>query len=116
MPNSSIDSDTLDLEHLKQEFNRFRNELGDRLGQNAAQALAQMSAYLEGGNLASRVGTLESEFEQLAGRLRGTGRDAVERLGHEIEARPFTSLALAFGVGALAAQFLRRSSPTVARR
>jgi ElaB/YqjD/DUF883 family membrane-anchored ribosome-binding protein len=116
MRTSPIDSDTLDLEHLKQEFNRFRSELGDRLGQNATEALAQMSAYLEGGNLASRVGTLEAQFEQLAGRLRGTGRDAMEKLGHEIEARPFASLGIAFGVGVLAAQFLRRSSQTSARR
>jgi ElaB/YqjD/DUF883 family membrane-anchored ribosome-binding protein len=116
MRNSPTDSDTLDLEHLKQEFNRFRSELGDRMGQNATEALARMSAYLEGGNLASRVGALESEFENLAGRLRGTGKDAVEKLGHEIEARPFTSLALAFGVGVVAAQMLRRSSQTIPRR
>ena len=66
MPNSSIDSDTLDLEHLKQEFNRFRSELGDRLGQNATQALAQMSAYLEGGNLASRVTAMIEKFRRCA--------------------------------------------------
>ncbi len=67
-----------------------------------------MSSYLEGGNLASRIGTLEAEFENLAGRLKGTSKDAVDKLGHEIEARPFTSLAVAFGVGVLASQFLRR--------
>jgi ElaB/YqjD/DUF883 family membrane-anchored ribosome-binding protein len=116
MRNSPTDSDTLDLEHLKQEFNRFRSELGDRMGQNATEALAQMSAYLEGGNLASRVGSLESEFANLTGRLKGTSKDAVEKLGHEIETRPFTSLALAFGVGVVAAQLLRRSSQTMQRR
>lgn len=111
MRTSSIDSDTLDFEHLKQEFNRFRSEVGEKLGQNATDALAQMSAYLEGGgDLASRVGTLEAEFEQFAGRLKGTSKDAVERLGREIETRPFTSLAVAFGVGVLAAQLLRRSA------
>jgi ElaB/YqjD/DUF883 family membrane-anchored ribosome-binding protein len=116
MRTSSIDSDTLDFEHLKQEFNRFRSELNDKLGQNATEALAQMSAYLDGGNLSSRIGTLEAEFEQLAGRLKGTSKDAVERLEHEIESRPFTSLAVAFGVGVLAAQLLRRSSHPTARR
>ena len=47
MRTSPLDSDTLDFEQLKQEFNRFRDELGGRLGQNASDALAQMSAYLE---------------------------------------------------------------------
>jgi ElaB/YqjD/DUF883 family membrane-anchored ribosome-binding protein len=116
MRTSSIDSDTLDFEHLKQEFHRFRSELGEKLGPSATEALAQMSSYLNGGNLASRIGTLEAEFEQLAGRLKGTGKDAVERLEHEIESRPFTSLAVAFGVGVLAAQLLRRSSHPTARR
>jgi ElaB/YqjD/DUF883 family membrane-anchored ribosome-binding protein len=115
MQTSSIDSDTLDLEHLKQEFNRFRSGLGEKLGQNATDALAQMSSYLEGGNLSSRLGTLEAEIENLAGRLKGSSKDAVDKLGHEIEVRPFTSLAVAFGVGVLAAQLLRRS-PSVTKQ
>lgn len=111
MRTSSIDPNSLDFEHLKQEFHRFRSELGEKLGPNASEALAQMGSYLEGGNLASRIGTLEAEFENLAGRLKGSGKDAVAKLEHEVEARPFTSLAVAFGVGILAAQFLRHSSP-----
>lgn len=109
MHKSTINSDSPDFEHLKQEFNRFRSELGEKLGPQAAEALSRMNAYLEGGNLTSRVGTLEAEFTELAGRLKGTSKDAADRLGHEIEARPFTSLAVAFGVGVLAAQFLRRA-------
>jgi ElaB/YqjD/DUF883 family membrane-anchored ribosome-binding protein len=117
MRTSPLDSDTLDFEQLKQEFNRFRDELGGRLGQNASDALAQMSAYLDGGgNLSSRIGTLEAEFEHLAGRLKGTGKDAVDRLEHEIEARPFASMAVAFGVGVVAAQLLRRSARGIMRQ
>ena len=108
MHKSTIDSDSPDFDHLKQEFNRFRSELSEKLGPNAAEALSRMNAFLEGGTLTSRVGSLEAEFEQLAGRLKGTSKDAMDRLGHEIEARPFTSLAVAFGVGVLAAQLLRR--------
>lgn len=110
MHNSSVDSETLDFEHLKQEFNRFRSELSEKLGPHAAEALAQMNAYLEGGNVTSRVSALEAEFEQLAGRLKGTGQDAMARLERGVEARPFTSLAVAFGVGVVAAQLLRRVS------
>jgi ElaB/YqjD/DUF883 family membrane-anchored ribosome-binding protein len=110
MHNRPNDSDTPDFEHLKQEFNRFRSELAEKLGPHAAEALAQMNSYLEGGNLTSRVGALEAELENIAGRLKGTGRDAVARLEHEVEVRPFISLAVAFGVGILAAQLLRRAS------
>jgi ElaB/YqjD/DUF883 family membrane-anchored ribosome-binding protein len=111
MPSSHIDPDTIDLEHVKQEFNRFRAELAgmnEKLSQNAADALEQMSSYLDKGHLSSRISTLETELEHLAGRLRGTGKDAVAKLEHEVGSRPLASLAVAFGVGALAAQFLRR--------
>ena len=110
---SHIDPNKFDLEHLKQEFNRFRAELAgmnDKLSSNAAETLEQMSAYLDRGQLSSRVSTLEAELEHLAGRLKGTGKDAVAKLEHEVGARPLASLAVAFGVGALAAQLLRHSS------
>jgi ElaB/YqjD/DUF883 family membrane-anchored ribosome-binding protein len=112
MTTSHIDADTLDLDHLKQEFNRFRTELAGmkgKLGDNASDALEHMSAYLNGGTLSSRIATLETELEHLAGRLKGTGKDAVVRLEQEVGARPIASLAVAFGVGVLAAQFFRRS-------
>ena len=111
MQTGQIDPDTLDLEQLKQEFNRFRTELSgmkDKLSENATEALEQMSAFLNG-NLTSRVGKLEAEFEHLAERLKGTSKDAVAKLEHEVGARPLASLAVAFGVGVVAAQLMRRS-------
>ncbi len=107
-----IDPDAIDLEFLKQEFNRFRSELSgvkEKLGGNASDALDQISAYLNGSGLSSRVASLESELEYLTGKLKGTGKDAVIKLEKEVGNRPLTSIAIAFGVGLLAAQFLRRS-------
>jgi ElaB/YqjD/DUF883 family membrane-anchored ribosome-binding protein len=111
MHTGQFDPDTLDLQQLKQEFNRFRTELGgmkDKLSENATEALEQMSAFLDG-NLSSRVGRLEAELEHLAERLKGTSKDAVAKLEREVGTRPLASLAVAFGVGVLAAQLFRRS-------
>jgi ElaB/YqjD/DUF883 family membrane-anchored ribosome-binding protein len=112
MTTQHIDPDAVDLSFLRQEFNRFRAELAgaqDKLGGGASAALDQISAYLNGGGLSSRLASLESELEHLADKLKGGGKDAVIRLEKEVEHRPITSIAIAFGVGLLAAQFFRRS-------
>jgi ElaB/YqjD/DUF883 family membrane-anchored ribosome-binding protein len=107
-----IDPEAYDLDFLKQEFNRFRAELSgakDKLGGGASEALDQITAYLNGSGLSSRIASLESELEYLTGRLKGTGKDAVTRIEKEVGQRPITSIAIAFGVGLLAAQLFRRS-------
>lgn len=107
-----IDPESIDLDYLKQEFNRFRSELSgvkDKLSGNAAEALDQMNSYLNGGNLSSRIASLENELEYLTGRLKGTGKEAVIKLEKEVGARPIASIAIAFGAGLLAAQLFRRS-------
>ena len=108
----SVDTDKVDIDYLREEFNRFRNELSgmkDKLGDNASGVLDQMAGYLNRGNLSSRIANLESELEQLGGRLKGTGKNAVTRIEAEVTERPITSLAIAFGIGLLTAQFFRRS-------
>ncbi|OYV36417.1 MAG: hypothetical protein B7Z80_15615 [Rhodospirillales bacterium 20-64-7] len=108
-----IDPDSIDLDYLKQEFNRFRSEFAgvkEKLSGNATEALDQMNAYLNGGNLTSRIASLEGELEHLTGRLKGTGREAVISLEKQVGARPIVSIAVAFGAGLLAAQLLRRRS------
>jgi ElaB/YqjD/DUF883 family membrane-anchored ribosome-binding protein len=107
-----IDMDNVDLDYLKQEFNRFRDELAgmkDKLGGNAAEVLDQMGSYLNGSGLSARVAALESELEHYAGKLKGTGKQAVSRLESEVTQRPIASIAVAFGVGVLVSQFFRRS-------
>lgn len=107
-----IDPGAIDIDFLKQEFNRFRAELAgakDKLGDNAAEALEQISAYLNGNAMSSRIAALESELEYLTGKVKSTSRQAVGRLETEVSAKPLASIAIAFGVGVLAAQFFRRS-------
>jgi ElaB/YqjD/DUF883 family membrane-anchored ribosome-binding protein len=102
----------VDLEFLKEEFNRFRSEIlgmKDKLSHNATDALDQMSTYLNGGNLASRLATLEAEFENLAGKAKDSGKVAVKKLETQVSERPVASIALAFGAGLLAAQLFRRN-------
>ncbi len=111
MSTANVDPNSIDLDYLKQEFNRFRDELTGmqgKLSNNASEALEQMSAYLQGNTIPSRLTMLETEFEHLTERLKGTSKDAVVRLEQEVSARPITSLAVAFGVGVLAAQLARR--------
>jgi ElaB/YqjD/DUF883 family membrane-anchored ribosome-binding protein len=101
-----------DIDFLKNEFSRFRAELTgmkDELSDSATEALDRIGAYLDGGNLSSRMASLEAELEHLSGRLKDTGKDAVTRIEKQIEQRPITSIAIAFGVGLLTSQLIRRS-------
>ncbi len=107
-----IDPKQVDVDYLRDEFNRFRSELTglkERLGTNAGDVLDQMSAVLNGSNVSSRLATLENDVERLAGRLKGTGKDAMVKLEHQVGERPLASIAVAFGIGLLAAQLFRRS-------
>ncbi|GAN79997.1 protein-tyrosine phosphatase family protein [Acidocella aminolytica] len=106
-----IDPSSIDIDHLRQEFEKFRAGLGDaadKLGDNAHTALDQITEYLNGGSLSSRVASLEEELEILGARLKGSSKDAVAKLETEASARPLAAMALAFGAGLLAASLLRR--------
>ena len=51
-----IDPSSIDIDHLRQEFEKFRAGLGDaadKLGDNAHTALDQITEYLNGGSLSS---------------------------------------------------------------
>ncbi len=111
MSSKRIDPSSIDIDHLKQEFQKFRAGLGetaDTLGGNAHTALDQIAEYLNGGSLSSRVASIEEELEILGSRLKGTGRDAVAKLETEVSARPLAAVAIAFGVGLVASAVLRR--------
>ncbi|MGE4481117.1 hypothetical protein [Acidocella sp.] len=112
MCSKRIDPSSIDIDYLKQEFEKFRAGLGDaadKLGDNAHAALDQITDYLNGGNLSSRVASLEEELGELGAKLKGTGKDAVTKLETEVSARPLAAIAIAFGVGLLASSFVRRS-------
>jgi ElaB/YqjD/DUF883 family membrane-anchored ribosome-binding protein len=104
--------DPVDLDFLRQEFNRFKNELAgmkDRMGGNADQVLGQMSSFLNTGAVSSRLSNLEAELESLATMLKGSSQQAVGKLEKQVTDRPIASIAVAFGMGMLVSQFFRRS-------
>jgi ElaB/YqjD/DUF883 family membrane-anchored ribosome-binding protein len=111
MKATRIDPKNVDLEFLRDEFNRFRSEFSgmkDKIGANASDALDQMSSYLNGKNVSSKLSALESEIEALTTRLKDSSKVAVNKLETQVGNRPLASIAVAFGVGLLAAQFIRR--------
>jgi ElaB/YqjD/DUF883 family membrane-anchored ribosome-binding protein len=68
-----------------------------------------MSQYLNGKGVASKLSALESEIEALTARMRDSGKVAVTKLETQVGNRPLASIAIAFGVGVLAAQLIRRN-------
>ncbi len=108
---AKLDTGNVDLDFLKAEFNRFRSEMAgmkDRLSANASDALDQMGTYLNGNGMSSRLAALETELDALAGKLKGTGKVAVNRLEGQVSEKPLISIAVAFGAGLLVSQLLRR--------
>lgn len=104
------------VETLGDEFDRFQGEfdaLRSRLGRLAGdsfrefsespQKLADLRAALDG-----RLSTIERELDALTHDLRIRGGDAAGRLEASVKERPFTALAIAAGVGFVAARLLRR--------
>ena len=66
----------IDIEFLKQEFEHIRTEMTgvrERLSENAHVALDRITAYLNNAGLSSRIGSLEEELEDLAGKLQELG-------------------------------------------
>jgi len=111
MRSARLDPKAVDVEFLRQEFSRFRDELAgmkDKIGAGASEALDEIAGYLNGQNVASKLSALESEIENLTARLRDSGKVAVTKLETQVNNRPITSIAAAFGLGLLAAQLLRR--------
>ena len=123
MKTKRIDPDDVDLDYLRKQFGEFRSNLlgmKDKVSGNTAEVLDQMGSYLDNSGLSSRLSSLESELESIAAKLKGSGKDAVAlgmskgkeavtRVEAEVTERPIASIAIAFGVGLLVSQFLRRS-------
>jgi len=111
MRSARLDPNDVDVEFLRKEFNRFRAELAgmkDKIGANAAEALEEITGYLNGQGVTSKLSALESQIEALTAQLRDSGKVAVTKVEAQVNSRPITSLAAAFGLGLLAAQLFRR--------
>lgn len=107
-----VDPSSIDLDMLRQEFEKLRSGLGDatdKLGDNAQAALNQISDYLKNDNMSSRLASIEEQLSSLGARLKDSSKEAVNKLETEVIDKPFVALGLAFGVGLLAAAFIRRA-------
>jgi ElaB/YqjD/DUF883 family membrane-anchored ribosome-binding protein len=103
--------DSFDLEFLRREFARFRDELASvksTLGEEAHEALERIGAHLDGADIKARVATLEDRLGELSATLKGKGKDAAEKLEHKVTEKPLTAVAVAFGAGLVLASLLRR--------
>jgi len=96
---------------LKQDFSRLRSSLDsvkDKLGTNAHEVLDRVSEFLESTHLGARLDDVEDELSRLGSKIKDTSKDAAARVESEITSKPLASIAIAFGVGLLAASLLRR--------
>ncbi|MDR3504984.1 MAG: hypothetical protein P4L52_01935 [Acidocella sp.] len=94
----------IDIEYLKHQFEHLQAEMAgarERLSDNAHAALDRISAYLESSGVSPRV-------EELEETLKGKGKEAMTKLEEQVTHRPIASVAVAFGIGLLAARLLRR--------
>jgi ElaB/YqjD/DUF883 family membrane-anchored ribosome-binding protein len=80
----------------------------DKLGGNAHDVLERISDFLDNGGIGDRLDNLEDELTRLGGKLKTSSRDAAAKIETEVSARPLASVAIAFGIGLLAASLLRR--------
>lgn len=91
---------------LRAEFERLREELASirtLLTSGAAEHLSGAKAAAE-----SRLAALQTEVEKLTEDVKGRSAEALQTMNRTVQERPLTSIAVAFGVGLLAAQLLRR--------
>ena len=106
------DHKTSDTDALKRDFSKLRESLEsvkDKLGDNAHEILDRISAQLETSKLSSRLGSIEEELAHLGSKLKESGFDAAAKLEDRVTDKPLASIAVAFGIGLLAAGILRRS-------
>jgi ElaB/YqjD/DUF883 family membrane-anchored ribosome-binding protein len=116
MNDTDFTSDTPDTEagdtaELKRDFAKLRASLDavkDKLGTNAHDILDRVSDFIDSSHLGDRIDNIEDELTRLSGKLKDSGRDAAARVESEVTAKPLASIAIAFGIGLLAASMLRR--------
>jgi ElaB/YqjD/DUF883 family membrane-anchored ribosome-binding protein len=100
-----------ETEALKRDFSRLRASLDtvkDKLGNNAHEILDRVADFIDSTHLGARLDDVEDELSRLGGKLKGSGRDAAARVESQVTAKPLASIAIAFGIGLLAASLLRR--------
>ncbi|HUZ64473.1 MAG TPA: hypothetical protein VMU82_12290 [Acetobacteraceae bacterium] len=105
-----------DFTKVRAEFDRFREELAEMKAAMASIIAQAKEDFRPGSDAMSslktgvehRIAALEGELEKLAGNMQDRGREAMNQVGARVQERPLTALAIAFGVGLIGAQLLRR--------
>jgi len=92
-----------EFDKLREELARIRDMITSSLRDSGAEILSANKAAAE-----SRLSALQAEVQKLAAQVKGQGTEMLQQIDHQIQDRPLTSLFVAFGVGVLAAQLLRR--------
>lgn len=111
MNDTDFTSETPDTAELKRDFAKLRASLDavkDKLGTNAHDILDRVSDFIDSSHLGDRIDNIEDELTRLGGKLKDSGRNAAARVESEVTAKPLASIAIAFGIGLLAASMLRR--------
>lgn len=107
----TANSTARETEALKRDFSRLRSSLDlvkDKLGTNAHDILDRVADFIDSTHLGARLDDVEDEITRLGGKLKNSGKDAAARVETQVHAKPLASIAIAFGIGLLAASLLRR--------
>ncbi|HWA81307.1 MAG TPA: hypothetical protein VG848_13490 [Acetobacteraceae bacterium] len=99
-------NETADPGVIRAEFEKLREELASirkLLASEASEHFAGVKEAAEG-----RFAALQAEVEKLAADAKGQSKEVLHEIDRKVQEHPLTSLAVAFGVGLLAAQILRK--------
>ncbi len=99
-------NETVDTGAIRAEFEKLREELAGIRKLLNSEAAEHFSGVREAAE--TRFASLQAEVEKLAGEMKGQSKEVLHEIDRRVQERPLTSLAVAFGVGLLAAQVLRR--------
>ncbi len=103
MPNDASEPSA----ELRAEVAALRAEVARLRGEpDTPAAEAHQASFKE--KAEQRVSDLEHEVERLSARLRARGQAGFREVEAQVAARPLSALAVAFAVGVLSAQLLRR--------
>jgi ElaB/YqjD/DUF883 family membrane-anchored ribosome-binding protein len=91
---------------IRAEFEKLREELAGIRKLLSSEAAEHFSGVKEAAE--TRFASLQAEVERLAGEMKGQSKEVLHEIDRKVQERPLTSIAVAFGVGLLAAQILRR--------
>ncbi len=110
------ESEKRNFESLSKEFERFQDEVGNlksKLTKMASETLEDIqnnpAKLLDlRGSIEQKIGVLEDDVNQFGQYLKEYGTEAVGTMTKQISERPVTTIAVAFGLGFVAAQLVRR--------